>query len=463
MKKFFEKNRDLFAIQTENGKLTLLGLLWPILLENILRNLMGTVNTVLLGHFDEGAVSAVGIASQILNLALTIHWVIGGGASVVISQNLGAGNRRKASHVATVTIFFIGILSLIISALVYIFAEPLLLLMNLDPALMDYGLSYLRITVGLSVFEGLITVLSAVARSYGDTKSSMVVMITMNVLNALGSYIVIMRPFETAFVGVAGVAWLKEASIIFSFVLLLLLLRRTGLDIDLKAFVSKPFSLFWEVLSLGIPQSITFLSYNISQMVAMAMIAEIGMSAVAAMQYVNNIVLYVALAGSALGTANGIMLGYLVGSNELERAHRVNNMNLIMAMCFNGFFSLVLLVCRYQVLSIFSPQPETLELASSILFIDFFVEIGRAMNNVGDSALSSTGDVKFSMVLNIVSCWVCSILFSYIFGIVCGWGLFGCWISFAMDELFRGTLNYWRWRSRRWVKHAERMQARTSA
>ncbi|MBP3939922.1 MAG: MATE family efflux transporter, partial [Christensenellaceae bacterium] len=99
MKKFLEKNRYLFAVRTENGTLTLLVLLWPLLLENVLRNLMSTVNTALLGRFDEGAVSAVGIASQILNLVLTIHWVISGGASVVISQNLGAGNRKKAAQV----------------------------------------------------------------------------------------------------------------------------------------------------------------------------------------------------------------------------------------------------------------------------------------------------------------------------------------------------------------------------
>ena len=463
MKKFLEKNRDLFAVRTENGTLTLLGLLWPLLLENVLRNLMSTVNTALLGRFDEGAVSAVGIASQILNLVLTIHWVISGGASVVISQNLGAGNRKKAAQVATVTLVFVGFLSVAISAIVYILAEPLLLAMNLAPELLDYGMSYLRITTAFSFFEGIITILSAIARSYGDTKSSMVVMITMNILNAVGSYIVIMRPFETPFVGVAGVAWLKEISILVAFVFFLFLLKNTGLDLDMAAFKAKPFALFWEVLAIGIPQGISFISYNFSQIVSMSFIAEIGMSAVAAMQYVNNIVMYVSMAGSCLGTANGIMLGYLVGSGEFDRAQKVNNINLKMAMGFNAMFSVILFIFRFQILQIFSPEQGTLELAASVLFIDIFVEIGRAMNNIGESALASAGDVRYSMVLNIISCWCLSILFSYIFGIRMGMGLYGCWISFMMDELFRGTMNAVRWKSRKWIKYAESMRQRTAA
>jgi Na+-driven multidrug efflux pump len=44
-----------------------------------------------------------------------------------------------------------------------------------------------------------------------------------------------------------------------------------------------------------------------------------------------------------------------------------------------------------------------------------------------------------------------SILFSYILGVKLELGLLGCWIAFAMDELFRGTLFYKRWRSRKWT------------
>ncbi len=459
--KLFSKDRDLYEIETGQGKLTLLGLLWPILLENILRNLLSTVNTVLLSHFSEGAVTAVGIASSLLSIITMLHYVIAAGAAVVISQNLGAGNRKKASYVGTVTIFFMGLISIVLSTIIFVFARPLLELMNLDESLMEDGLTYLRITVGFSIFEGFITAFSSIARSYGDTRASMIAMFVMNGLNALGSWLVIYRPIEIPFYGVKGVALLREYSIIISLVLFLFMLKHTGMELDLHAFREKPFSIFWEVLQIGIPGGITFFSYDFSQLVSTSMIAAISMSAVAAKQYVNNIVMYAALAGSSLGSANGIMIGWLVGAGELERAYKINLKNLKIAMFLHGLFSIVLYIFRYQVLSIFSPTPETMELAQSVLLIDFFVEVGRAMNNVGDSALSSTGDVKFSMYLNIVSCWVFSIGFSYIFGILMGMGLFGCWISFAMDELFRGTMNLIRWRSRKWVPKAEKMRKNT--
>ncbi len=462
MNKFFEKNRDLFVIRTEQGKLTLLGLLWPVLLENILRNLLSTVNTVLLSRFSEGAVTAVGISSQILSLVTMFQWVIAAGAAIIISQNLGAGNKRKATNVATVTLFMLATVSIIVSVFMYIFAEPLLTLLNLDSSLMEDGVTYLRITVAFSVFEGLISALSSIQRSYGDTKMSMYVMFIMNVLNAVGSYIVVIRPFETPFVGVAGVAILREASVIIAFAVYVLLLRKSEVKIDIKAFKEKPLEIFWEVLRIGIPSGITFFSYDLSQIISTAIIAGVGVAAVAAKQYVSNIVLYVSLAGSSLGTASGIMIGWLVGAGEFDRAYKVNLVNLRVTMVLNALFSIILYIFRYSVLSIFTPSAEALELAASVLLIDIFVEIGRGMNNVGDNALSSAGDVRFSMFLNIFSCWFFSILFSWIFGVICGWGLYGCWISFAMDELFRGVMNFSRWKSLKWHKTAEQMQKNTA-
>ena len=66
MKKFFQslfsKDSDLNHIETAGGKLSLMGLFWPLLIETVLRNLMNTVNTVILSGYSDQAATAVGIA-----------------------------------------------------------------------------------------------------------------------------------------------------------------------------------------------------------------------------------------------------------------------------------------------------------------------------------------------------------------------------------------------------------------
>ena len=53
-------------------KMTLFSLAIPILIEQVLRNLMGTVNVFMLSHYSDDAVAAVGVANQIIKIACRI-------------------------------------------------------------------------------------------------------------------------------------------------------------------------------------------------------------------------------------------------------------------------------------------------------------------------------------------------------------------------------------------------------
>ena len=95
---------------------------------------------------------------------------------------------------------------------------------------------------------------------------------------------------------------------------------------------------------------------------------------------------------------------------------------------------------------------EIIGMTGVIFFIDIFVEIGRAFNHVEDNSLRGAGDVFFPMVIAVISCWGVSILFAYLLGIRLGMGLAGCWIAFMLDEMFRGSIFFIRFRSRKWTK-----------
>ena len=56
------------------------------------------------------------------------------------------------------------------------------------------------------------------------------------------------------------------------------------------------------------------------------------------------------------------------------------------------------------------------------------------------------------MVIAVISCWGVSILFAYLLGIRLRMGLAGCWIAFMLDEMFRGSIFFIRFRSRKWTK-----------
>lgn len=83
---------------------------------------------------------------------------------------------------------------------------------------------------------------------------------------------------------------------------------------------------------------------------------------------------------------------------------------------------------------------------------DIFVEIFRGFNHIEENFARSRR-CGFPMGVSILSCWLMSVFFSYLLGVKMGFGLFGCWIAFGMDEAFRGVNYLIRWRSRKWMKN----------
>lgn len=83
-------------------------------------------------------------------------------------------------------------------------------------------------------------------------------------------------------------------------------------------------------------------------------------------------------------------------------------------------FSPVCILFRRLLLGLFTQDERILLLAASIMLIDFFVEIGRSMNNTICGCMRGVGDVKSSMVINLSGAWLISVGMSYVLGIGAG-------------------------------------------
>ena len=58
------------ANRSEKGRITLLSLSIPIVIEQVLRSLMGTINTFMLSRVSDDASAAAGVANQALNVVI---------------------------------------------------------------------------------------------------------------------------------------------------------------------------------------------------------------------------------------------------------------------------------------------------------------------------------------------------------------------------------------------------------
>lgn len=445
-------DKEVTGIQTKEGYLTLKGLFIPFFVENLLMNLMGTVNTLVLGHYSDDAVAAVGAANQVMGLIYTFYAVISGGAGIVISHRLGAGNEKEAVNASFSALLFAGLLSIITSIALGACPEALMRLLNLKGETLILAVDYFKLIVRFSFVQCIISVLSATLRSFGHPKPAVAVSLLMNAINAGLNYLVVFRPFETPLVGTRGIAVSNVIARTTALVVMIFVMVFGPVRLPLSSISTSTFKSMKSILRVGIPGGVSNLSYSLSQVVSTSILGILGTTALSAKIYISNIVFYVYAIGYTLGLSTAVLVGWMAGAGEYDKAYRLNREVLKIAVTINIVFSSILFVAYKPILGLFTSNAEIIAMARWILLIDLFVEIFRAFNHIEDNSLRGAGDVVFPMIIAITSCWVMSILFSYVLGVKLGLGLYGCWIAFMLDEMFRGIILYVRFGKKKWMK-----------
>ena len=449
--KFFRYDKSLGTVDTVQGRLTLSKIFIPLMVEMLLLNMMGTINTLMLSHYSDDAVAAVGTASQLISMILTFYSVINSGTSVVINHNLGAGKKKAASDAAFSAVIFCGVLSLVMGTILARFAEPIMSMMHLEPHINEFAVTYFKIAIQFSFFYAITSSISSIFRSYGKPKIAVLVSIIMNATVAFLDYLVIFQPINIPLKGVTGIATAYVTSQFVGLVLMITFLKVIPLGLDFKEKNLKTLRIIPRILQIGVPSGVSSLSYSLSQVVSTAIVALIGTAAISTKVYVSNIVYYVYVTGMTIGMSTSLLIGWMVGAKEYDKAYKLNLQNLKITIAMNVTLSTIIYIFAEPLLSCFTSDPEIIAMGKTLMFIDIFLEIGRGFNHIEEFSLKGAGDVLYPMIISMISCWVMSILFSYILAIPCGLGLAGCWIAFAMDETFRGTAYFLRWRTKKWT------------
>lgn len=452
IKNFFAYDRELASYTEENGhRVTLVNLALPLFLELALRSMMNTVNTLILSRYTETAAGAIGTAGTLLNFMMMLFSMISTGVTVIIVQNLGAGNRKRAGEAATLSVVFCSALSLVLGVALSFFAPQLIGMMNLEGQQLAEAVEYFTIVCRYNVVSTLITVLAAIARSYGKTRINFIIALLMNGFNALFCAIVVFRPFETPLEGITGVATARILAECVALVVNILFVRRMEIGFDLKAVLKPDLTLIGQIFRFGLPSGVGSISYSISSIITTALVGSLGTMAITTKTYVTAIAFYSTLLGNAIGQGTSILIGRYVGSGDMDKAYRLGIQSMKVGVLCNVCFAGMMFVLSGPLFKLFfNASEEVIVLARSIMAIDIFVEMGRAMNNVEDNALRASGDVVYQAAIAMGGCWAFSVLFSFIF-VKLGLGLYGVWIAFAMDECGRALLYLVRWLSKKWT------------
>jgi putative MATE family efflux protein len=447
---FLKRNRRQPA--WDLTRIPLIRLAWPIFVENLLRTSLMSVDTFMLSRYSMKAVAAMSLVIQLAFFIQLVYMMISLGASIIISQNLGAQRRHDAGVVGVGSLGLISAFSVVLSAAIAIAAGPIVDLYRLEPEVATYARQFLTIFGGLSFFMAVNIGQASILRAWGHPRDPMVINAAALALTVAGNALCLFGPFGFPVLGVAGVACSTVTSQFLSCIAYYFLFRRRSeIELPLRRLLRVPGSVFRAILAVGIPTAGETLSYNVSQIVIFSMIARMGTDSLATCGILIAALRYVFMPGISIGSGGQIKVGYIVGAGRHGEARGKVFGYFGLGFAISLALVAVLNVFQRPILGLFSKEGSVLALAAPVLLVSLFHEPARNFNTIINPALKGAGDIRFPVIVGVISMWSISIFGAWLLGIRLGLGLVGVWLAMAVEEWARGIFMFLRWRSGIWT------------
>lgn len=252
----------------------------PILAGNLFQQLYVTVDSVIIGQFaGKDALASIDAIYSLIKLPVNFFTGLSSGATIIISQYAGAGDRGKLSmavHTAAAFAFTGGVILSVTGILLL----PLCLrLLKVPDGIYLHTLSYGRIYFAGMAVSMTYNIGAGILRAVGDSKTPFYFLIAASAANVL---------LDLLFVGLfrwhtAGAAFATVLSQLLSAVLVIVALLRTHLPCRI-VWKRLRFhrSALHEIIRLGLPLGVQSAMYPAANMMIQANINAFGINSIAA-------------------------------------------------------------------------------------------------------------------------------------------------------------------------------------
>ncbi len=373
----------------------------PMLIGNIAQQLYNTVDSVVVGQFvGDNALAAVGSAGPILNLLIVLFVGISVGASIMVSQYLGARNREALSMTIGTCIVLTGVASLLVMIFATVTARPLLEILNTPESIIDWCTSYLRIlfigVAGCAYYN----ILSGILRGLGDSMSALLYLLVASGLNiVLDLFFVVQMDM-----GVSGVALATALAQAVSALLCLRRLTKLTDLFELKWEYIRPFkSHMKNIIRLGVPSGVTQAIMSMSMLVVQSLTNSFGEMFIAANVIVMRVDGFAMMPNFSFGTAMTTYAGQNVGAGKYDRVTKGARQGTAIAMGTSTVIVALILVFGRQLMQIFTDTPELVILSMDMMRILAVGYIAVAVTQTLSGVMRGAGDTLTPMWISMVS------------------------------------------------------------
>lgn len=431
----------------------LIALLVPLVIEQVLSATIGIADTIMVAQVGEHAMSGVALVDAINILLINVFSALATGGTVVTAQYIGQRKTDSARESACQAVLVTLAISLAVTVVCVLFRGGILDVIygDVEADVMQSALIYFLLTALSYPFMAGFNTAAAIFRAVGDARRPMLISIGMNLLNVAANAV-----FIFAFkLGAAGAALATLLSRIVGAGVICVMLYSEKHEVNIHGIfplrVNMP--MIKNILHIGVPTGFENGIFQIGKILVQSIITGFGTTGIAAASVANSVASFTAMPGFAIGIGLITVTGQCVGAEKFDQARRYTVGFTAVSALIAGILSVALFFVCDGCIALFDVETETALLSHDLIFSTLITNvIFWPPSFVLPNALRAAGDVKFTMIVAVVSMWVFRVLLSYIFAVTLGLGVIGVWYGMMADWVARTVAYSYRYLSGKWTE-----------
>lgn len=165
---------------------TMLIFAFPMIMGNLLQQIYNIADTMVVGRFlGAEALAAVGSAYTLMTFLTSVIIGLCMGSGAVFSIAYGAGNQQELKKSMWVSFVFVGIVTIIMNAAVFVWTEPILRLLQIPEEVYPLMHQYIRIIFSGILFVFLYNFFACLLRAVGNSVVPLWFLAVSSVLNII--------------------------------------------------------------------------------------------------------------------------------------------------------------------------------------------------------------------------------------------------------------------------------------
>jgi len=422
----------------------------PLVLAELGWMSMAIVDTMMVGRLPNSAVaiSAVSLGGILVHVLAFFGGGLLIGLDTLVSQAFGVGLREDCHRSLVHGIYLSFALAPLLIAPVWFFPS-LLRLANIPPDIISLTVPYSK-----ALAWGTLPLLLYFAVRRSMQGMNMVgpiafALVTANIINALGNWILIYGKLGAPAMGPVGSGWstawarIYLAAILVGYLLWYDRKHRTAL---LRTPIMPDLNRIRRLIALGFPAAMQIsLETGVFALVT-ALIGRLGATALASHQIALNTVALTYMVPLGVSSAAAVRVGQAIGRKDPAGAADAGGSAIFFGAAFMTLAGITLLVVPRWIARVYTPDETIIRSAVLLLAAGAAFQLFDGIQTVATGALRGAGDTRTPMLCHFTAYWIIGLPLGVWLCFRHGWGAFGLWAGLSLALILIGIVLLIVWR-----------------